>query len=201
MSDVELPEKPSLDEMSRPLVAVLVAAAAMWVAEIVDLVPGTPFDSWGIEPRSAGGLIGIPLAPFLHGGFGHLIGNTVPFVVLGIVIALGGVSRWLNVSAIVLVSAGAGTWLFGASGTVHIGASGVVFGYLTYLISRGFIAGRIGWIVGGIIIALLYGGALWGLIPRPGISFTGHLFGAVGGVAAAWILHADAAGRSGDADS
>ena len=71
-------------------------------------------------------------------------------------------------------------------GHVHIGASGLVFGYLTYLVVRGFFAGKPLWIVGGIVVLLFYGGILWGLLPRPGVSWTGHVFGAVGGVLAAW---------------
>ena len=73
---------------------------------------------------------------------------------------------------------------------MHIGASGLVFGYLTYLISRGIFARKVTYILGGIVTFMIYGGVLWGLLPRPGISWQGHLFGAVGGVAAAWLLHA-----------
>lgn len=184
-------ERPRLAEAFGPVVPVLVMLAIMWAVEIIDLLPGTAFDRWGIEPRQLDGLIGIPLAPFLHGGFGHLLSNTIPFLVLGGVIAVGGAKRWFEVTVIVAVSAGLGTWLFGRPGTVHIGASGVVFGYLTYLIARGFVARRLVWIFGGIAVAALYGGLLWGLLPRPGISFTGHLFGALGGFAAAVLIHGD----------
>jgi membrane associated rhomboid family serine protease len=183
------PEKPSLAEPLQPLLVVAGMLAVMWALEIIDLLPGVELDGWGIRPRTWRGLWAIPLAPFLHSGLGHLIANTIPFAVLGAVIALGSLSRFVEVTVIVALSSGLGIWLFGSSGTIHIGASGLVFGYLTYLVARGFIAGRPLWVVGGIVVALFYGGILWGLLPRPGISFAGHLFGALGGLLAAWALH------------
>lgn len=187
------PDDGPVGDLLRPYVIVALVAAAMWVAELVDLIPGTPFDSWGIQPRRLDGLVGIPLAPFLHSGFGHLLANTLPFVILGGAIAAGGIGRWLKVTLIVGVVSGVGVWLFAAPGTIHLGASGLVFGYLTYLLSRGIIARRALWILGGLVAFLVYGGVLWGLLPRPGVSFTGHLFGAIGGVLAAWVLHRDGA--------
>jgi membrane associated rhomboid family serine protease len=183
------PEKPSLAEPLQQLLVVAGMLAVMWVLEIIDLLPGVDLDGWGIRPRTWRGLWAIPVAPFLHSGLSHLIANTIPFAVLGAVIALGSLSRFLEVTVIVALSSGLGIWLFGSSGTIHIGASGLVFGYLTYLVARGFIAGRPLWVVGGIVVALFYGGILWGLLPRPGISFAGHLFGALGGLLAAWVLH------------
>ena len=183
------PERPSLREPLAPLAIVAGMLAVMWVVEIVDLLPSTDLDGWGIRPSAAGGLVGVPLAPFLHSGLGHLVANTVPFVVLGAVIALGDATRFVQVTLVVAVVSGLGVWLFGSDGSIHIGASGLVFGYLTYLVTRGFFAGRILWILGGVVVMLFYGGILWGLLPRPGISFTGHLFGAIGGVAAAWYVH------------
>lgn len=160
----------------------------MWVSEIVDLLP-VDLDMLGIEPRSVEGLTGIPLAPFLHLGFGHLIGNTVPFLVLGTVIALSGLRRVLIVTAIVIVVGGLGTWLVGHEGSVHIGASGVVFGYAAYLIARGLFDRRLHYLLIGLVVAFSYGlPLLFGLLPAPGISWQGHLFGAVGGVVAARTL-------------
>jgi membrane associated rhomboid family serine protease len=183
------PEKPSLAEPLAPLVVVAGMLAAMWAVEIIDLLPGVDLDSWGIRPRTARGLIGIPLAPFLHSGLSHLIANTIPFAALGAVVALSSVKQFVEITVTIVLVSGLGTWLFGTGGTIHIGASGLVFGYLTYLIARGFFAAKPLWILGGIVIGLLYGGLLWGLLPRPGISFTGHLFGAAGGVLAAFVLH------------
>ena len=176
-------------ELTRPVVVVLAMAAVMWVAELVDLLPGTSFDGWGIRPRTLDGLLGIPVAPFLHTGLGHLLANTLPFLVLGIAIALGGLVRFAQVCLIVGLVSGLGTWLFATGGTVHLGASGLVFGFLTYLITRGVFARNVLWLAGGALALFVYGGILWGLLPRPGASFSGHLFGAIGGVVAAWLLH------------
>lgn len=176
-------------DLLRPFVVVALVAAVMWAQELVDLVPGTPFDSWGIRPRSRRGVLGIALAPFLHDGFRHLFANTIPFVVMGGAIASGGVARFVRVAAIVGAISGIGVWVFARSGTVHLGASGLVFGFLTYLLARGVIARKVTWMLGGLVVLVVYGGILWGLLPRPGVSWTGHVFGAIGGVVAAWVLH------------
>lgn len=178
-----------LSELARPYVVVLALAGVMWASELVDAVPGVRLDAWGITPRQLDGLPGIVLAPFLHGGFRHLVANTVPFLVLGAAIAAGGLGRFLRVTVIVALTSGAGVWLLGSPGTIALGASGVVFGYLTYLVARGIVARNVLWLAGGALALLVYGGILWGLLPRPGVSWSGHVFGAVGGVVAALALH------------
>ena len=164
-------------------------AVIMWVSEIVDTVVNHRLDGYGIEPRDVDGLTGIIAAPFLHGGFGHLAANTVPFLVMGFVIAFKGAARVAAVTAIVALVSGIGTWLVAPSNTLHIGASGVVFGYATYLIARGWFNRRVAEIAIGAAVALLWGGVLLaGIEPQDGISWQGHLFGAVGGVVAARVL-------------
>lgn len=181
-----------LSALAPGLVAVAVMLAVMWAQEAIDLLPGVDLDRWGVRPRQLGGLTGIATAPFLHVGFGHLVANTIPFVVLGAVIALSGLRGFVEVTVIVAVVSGLGVWLFGAAGSVHLGASGLIFGYITYLISRGAFAKRVSWIIGGIVVAAFYGGSLlWGLLPNGRMSWQGHLFGAIGGVIAAWMLHGD----------
>jgi membrane associated rhomboid family serine protease len=161
----------------------------MWGVELVDAVLDENLDRYGIEPRDPDGLDGVIAAPFLHVGFGHLIANTVPFVVMGAVIAFEGPLRLVAVTVIVALVSGLGTWLVAAEGTVHVGASGVVFGYATYLIARGWFNRRFGEIGIGLAVAVLWGGVLLaGLEPREGISWQGHLFGALGGVGAAALL-------------
>jgi membrane associated rhomboid family serine protease len=184
-------ERPRIADLAPGLVVIVVMVAAMWALEIVDLVPGTPLDRWGVRPRSVRGLFGIAFAPFLHVSFGHLIANTIPFVVLGAAIALGGIRQILEVTVIVLVVSGLGIWLFGSANTVHLGASGLVFGYLTYLVTRGVIARNLWWILGGLVVLAFYGGLLWGLVPTPRVSWLGHVFGAIGGIVAAWVLHGE----------
>jgi membrane associated rhomboid family serine protease len=181
---------PSTSESRKAgLVAVVALVAVMWVSEIIDTVLGGRLDGLGIEPRQVDGLTGIPLAPFLHGGFGHLISNTVPFLVLGALIALSGLARLLLVTVIVALVGGIGTWLVAPSATVHIGASGLVFGFAAYLVGRGVFDRRLHYLAIGLVVAFVYGTTLlFGLVPRPGVSWQGHLFGALGGLVAARVL-------------
>jgi membrane associated rhomboid family serine protease len=173
----------------RPFAVVVAMVALMWAVEIVDLVPGTDLDQWGVQPRELGGLTGVVTMPFLHNGFGHLISNTIPLLIMGWVIAVGGVDRFVRVTVLIVVVTGLGTWLIGGSSSLHIGASGLVFGYLTYLLARAVFERKLAYLAGGAVILFLYGGVLWGLVPRPGISWQAHLMGAVAGVLAAQVLH------------
>ncbi|MGD0386123.1 MAG: rhomboid family intramembrane serine protease [Solirubrobacteraceae bacterium] len=166
-----------------------VLVAVMWLVEIVNKIDGQRLSADGIYPRSLSGLPGILSAPFLHEGFGHLLGNTVPFVVLGLVIAVAGARRVIEVTVIVILVAGLGTWLTAGSGTDTVGASGVVFGYAGFLIARGFFTRNIGALLIGVVVALLFGGALAAdLVPQTGISWEDHLFGGLGGILAARLL-------------
>jgi membrane associated rhomboid family serine protease len=188
-STPERPSSPLGSDVVRPFLVVGLVVAAMWAVEVIDLLPHTPFDALGIRPRQVRGLVGVPAAPFLHDGFGHLLSNTIPFLVLGAIIAASGVQRFVQVAVIVGLIAGVGTWLTGPERTVHIGASGLVFGFLTYLVARGAFERRLGHLLVGAVVLFFYGSILWGLLPKPGVSWQGHLFGAIGGVAAAWVVH------------
>lgn len=163
--------------------------AIMWAIEVLDqLFFGGQLDVFGIIPRTVIGLRGIAFAPFLHGSFAHLIGNTIPFLVLGWLIMLRETSDFIWVTLVVALASGLGTWLFGTPG-IHIGASGVVFGYLGYLLLRGFFERRIGSILISLFVGALYGSLIWGVLPlQQGISWEGHLFGFLGGVLAARLL-------------
>nr|WP_249644934.1 rhomboid family intramembrane serine protease [Nocardia sputi] len=167
--------------------------AALYGLEGVDSVVGGRLDYAGIEPRRADGLSGILFAPLLHGGWGHLIGNTLPVLVLGFLVLLAGIGRGLAATAIIWLLAGLGVWLTGAAGSVHLGASSLVFGWLTFLISRGWFARNVGQIALGLVVLALYGSLLWGVLPgQDRISWQGHLFGALSGLLAAWVLSGDA---------
>jgi membrane associated rhomboid family serine protease len=186
-------ESPTRSRTDSPVVQGMVVVAAlaalMWVVEVVDQVAGGRLDRNGIEPRDLDGLDGVVWAPFLHGDFAHLIGNTIPFVVLGFAIALSGVARVILVTVIVAVVGGLGTWLIAPADTLHIGASGIVFGYAGYLVARGVFSRSIGQILlGGVVVAVWGATLLQGLQPETGISWQGHLFGAIGGVVAARFL-------------
>jgi membrane associated rhomboid family serine protease len=170
--------------------------AIMWAVELVNALDSYRLDRDGIVPRNVSHLYGVLFAPFLHESFSHLLGNTVPFVVLGFAIALDGARRLLIVTLIVALVSGIGTWLTAAGGTVTVGASGVVFGYATYLISRGLFDRRVVEIALGVLVGLIFGGVLIsGLIPHSGISWEAHLFGGIGGVIAAAVLARQAQGQ------
>ncbi|MEQ9237639.1 rhomboid family intramembrane serine protease [Coleofasciculus sp. E2-BRE-01] len=163
--------------------------AAMWGLELIDLVifQGA-LDGYGILPRTIIGLRGILFAPFLHGGLPHLIANTIPFLTLGWFVMLQKTSDFFIVTAITMVVSGLGVWLIGSPG-VHIGASGLVFGYLGFLLLRGYFQRNIPSILLSLIVGFLYGGAIWGVLPTvPGVSWEGHLFGFIGGIIAARLL-------------
>ncbi|PXX61476.1 membrane associated rhomboid family serine protease [Nocardia tenerifensis] len=167
--------------------------ALLYGIEGVDTLDHNELNNAGIHPREADGLWGILFAPVLHANWPHLVGNTLPVLVLGFLALLAGIGRGLAATAIIWVIAGIGTWLTGATGSVHLGASVLVFGWLTFLISRGWFARNVGQILLGLVVLALYGSLLWGVLPgQDGISWQGHLFGAMGGVVAGWVLSGDA---------
>jgi membrane associated rhomboid family serine protease len=161
------------------------STASAWIVWAADAVtPGHL--GHGIVPRTIYGLTGIVMAPFLHANLQHLLANTVPFVILGAVILLRGARAFTFVAVVSALIAGAGTWLFGTPGTMHIGASGVVFGFFGYLLFRAVYDRRISSFLIALVVAVLYGGSLlMSIIPAQGISWSGHLFGFVGGITAA----------------
>jgi membrane associated rhomboid family serine protease len=178
------------EDRIRGLALVAGMVVVMWVLEAVDSL-GAHLDNDGIHPADVDGLPGIAFAPFLHASWSHLIGNTIPFLVLGFTIALGGLARTAAVTVIVALVAGLGTWVFAPAHTNHIGASGVVFGFATYLVARGIFSRRPLHFAVGLLVLAIYGTTLaFALVPTPGISWQGHLFGAIGGVIAARFIHA-----------
>lgn len=159
----------------------------LWALELVDqLFWREMLDFYGIQPRTAAGLRHLFLAPFLHKGFAHLLANTAPFLVLGWFVLLRGVRTFFFVSVMVALISGLGVWLLGMSATIHIGLSGILFGYLGYLLFRGYFERSLPAISLALIAGFLYGGMLWGVLPlQPNVSWLGHLFGFVGGGLAA----------------
>ena len=164
--------------------------AIFWILEILDqFVFHNALDSYGIRPHSLIGLRGILFAPFLHGGFGHLIGNTVPFLILGWLVMIQETSDFWIVTIITMIVGGLGTWILGSPNSVHIGASGLIFGYLGFLLLRGYFQRNIPSIMLSLVVGFLYGGLIWGVLPmQPGISWQGHLFGFLGGVLSAKLI-------------
>ncbi len=162
----------------------------MWVPETIDtLLLGQQLNIYGIVPRDVTGLRGIFLAPFLHNGFTHLIGNTAPFIALGWLVLAQGLPRFILVSVAVTFFSGLGVWLFAASNSLTIGASGVVFGYFGFLLLHGIFERSIPSILLSVAVGAVYGTLLFGVLPsQPGVSWQGHLFGFLGGAAVAWAV-------------
>lgn len=160
-----------------------------WFLEGIDWLLGGQLDQYGIAPRHISGLWGIIAAPFLHAGFSHVAANTIPFLVLGWLVLLRGTRTFLWVTAIVILVSGFGTWLIAPSASIHLGASGLIFGYFGYLLFRGYFERSWEAVLLSVIVAILYGGMLFGIISNnPGISWQMHLFGFVGGAFSAYLL-------------
>jgi len=163
--------------------------AVMWVIEVINTLDSNRLDNDGIIPRDLGRLWGVLTAPFIHASFQHLIDNTIPFVFMGLIIALYGAARVATVTLIVIVIGGLGTWLIAPAGSVTFGASGVVFGYATYLLTRGLFDRSALEVLTGVIVGAVWGGALLAsLVPHHGVSWQAHLCGGIAGVVAAWLL-------------
>jgi membrane associated rhomboid family serine protease len=163
--------------------------AVMWLLEVVNTLDANHLDGDGIISRNVGRLWGILTAPFLHASFAHLSSNTVPFVFLGVIIALRGARALALVTAIVIVLGGLGTWLIGPSNIPTIGASGVVFGYAGFLLARGLFNRNVLELLTGGVVAVVWGSALVSsLVPHDGISWQGHLCGGIAGIIAAWLV-------------
>jgi membrane associated rhomboid family serine protease len=170
--------------------ALLAPLLLMWAIAVVNLFAGHRLDAFGVHPRTAQGLIGIVFAPLLHGGFAHLIANSIPWLAAGGLIVLNDVREFIGVTTVAWITGGLGAWVFGAPGSVHIGASGVVFGYFGYLLVRGWLKRSLVGIVVSLALGSTYGMVLLlGALPgQTGISWQCHAFGLLGGVLAAWRL-------------
>lgn len=162
----------------------------IWCLEIIDtFVLRRSLDRYGIIPHNVTGLRGILFAPFLHGDLAHVAANTMPFLVLGWFVMLRGISQFFSVSFITALATGVGTWILGSPNSVHVGASGVIFGYLGFLLFKGYFERSFAAISLSFLAAFLYGGVIWGILPSgTGISWEGHLSGFIGGAIAAKIL-------------
>ena len=180
-------ESPLHQELKAKAYLIVGFVVLIWAVELANMVLGHRFNVLGIHPRMVVGLPGILLAPFLHGGIGHVLVNTMPFVILGWLVILHGTGSFLEVSLIVILVAGAGTWLFGQPG-VHVGASSLIFGYFGFLVGRAWYQRSVGSILVALVTLAIYGGLLWGALPlHARVSWVGHLFGLLGGILAAWL--------------
>lgn len=167
--------------------------AVEWIIHIINfLFFGSELGQYGIHPLDFNGIWGIFTAPLLHANFEHLIGNSLPGAVFCFLIGLSGRKAWWEVTVIVVLIAGIGTWLLGGPGTSHIGASGMVYGWLAYLIVRGIFNRSLGQFLVGVGLGFAYSGLIWGVLPiYEGVSWQGHLFGAIGGIVAGMVITSD----------
>ncbi|MEM9344051.1 MAG: rhomboid family intramembrane serine protease [Pseudomonadota bacterium] len=171
------------------LIALAVFVAALWAIQGVNWATDYGLnDRFGLIPRHLAGLDGIAGMPVLHGSFAHLMSNTPPLVLMGVLLAVTATRALLAVNLIIVLLGGALVWLF-AGTAIHIGASGLVFGWFGFLIARGFVDRSPVTLGAAVIVGLLYGSIVWGVLPgQPGVSWEAHLFGALAGVAAAFLV-------------
>jgi membrane associated rhomboid family serine protease len=180
---------PSETKPRRRIGAPILMVVAMWVVLFVDAAtPATQLVRYGIRPRSGEGLIGILAAPFLHADLAHLMANTGAFIILGILVAALSRGFWAVTIGVALIS-GAAVWVIGAPTSVHVGASGLVYGYAAFLVAWGLLTRRVSSVLVSIMVVLLYGGLVFGVLPtQEGVSWQGHLFGAIAGIVMAFWL-------------
>ena len=171
----------------------IVAIAIFWIVEIADLfVFNGGLDRYGIQPHSLIGLRGVIFAPFLHGGTAHLMANTIPFLTLGWLTMIQETSDFYIASIASALVGGLGVWVFGSPNSVHIGASILIYGYLGFLLLRGYFQKNFPSIALSIFVVIAYGSFIWGVFPSEiGVSWQGHLFGFIGGAIAAKLVAAE----------
>ena len=185
---------PSSTRVAREEGLALLAATVslMWIVQLINSLDSYKLDQDGLYPHNVDRIWGIFTTPFLHASWSHLIGNTIPFVFMGVLIALAGPGRFAAVTLIVIVLGGLGTWLISPAGVPVVGASGVVFGYATFLLTRGFFNHSVVEILAGVVVGAVFGSALLAsLVPHGNVSWQGHLCGGIAGVIAAWLLSRD----------
>ena len=195
------PRTPARQSAVARFASPVILLALMWAVQLADAVLPGSFTGFGLRSWDLSGLGGIVLSPLLHANWAHLIANSLPFLVLGCLVAIEGAARFWLVTAIIAVVGGAGTWLVNAPGTLTVGASVLVFGYFGYVVMRVFapgrVAHRIGYALIAVIVIVLYGTAmLVGVFgAADGVSWQAHLFGAIGGGIAVFIGRSPSPGR------
>jgi membrane associated rhomboid family serine protease len=175
---------------SGALIVMLAVTAVLYIVELIDALNSHHLDRYGLRPRTVRGLEGIVTTPFLHQDWWHLISNTPTFVVLGWVVLLSGIRGWLIVTGMVMLLGGLATWLVAPSGLI-LGASGLMFGWLGYLLARAVFSRKIVWILAAVVIASFFSGLFGGLLPglHSGESWQAHVFGFLAGILTGWLLH------------
>lgn len=182
----------SITKVRDALVVMVGLLVLLWVIQVANWADGYRLDALlGIQPHSLSHLGGIVTAPFLHVSWQHIEGNSIPLFVLGFLAAYRGVTRFLVVTGIVIVTSGLTVWVFQGTGSVTVGASGLVFGYFGYVLARGLVDRNWVDIAVGAVAGGMYYYILSVAVPgTPGVSWLDHSGGLAGGVLAAWLLRA-----------
>ena len=164
--------------------------AVVWAVQVVNAADDYRLDRFGLRPREVDGLWGLVTMPFLHASYDHLLSNTLPLLAIGWIVLLSGLRVWLTVTGLVVVGGGLLTWLV-APHSVIVGASGLVFGWLGYLLARAYFSRKLKWIVVAVLVLAFFGSLLFGLFPtlHSHVSWQAHLCGFAAGVGAGALLH------------
>lgn len=159
----------------------------IWTVFLVnDFIFGGALNNFGVRPRETSTLWGILTAPLLHADYGHIVANSLPGALFAGLIAMSSKRLFWQVTLLITVVGGGLTWLVGGVNTVHIGASGLIYGWLAFLVVRGFVNRRVMQIILGVILASMYSGLIWGVLPtQMAVSWQMHLFGGLAGIWAA----------------
>ena len=180
-----------VSSIAERLAPTVVLVALLWAVQIVNFASGQQLNVHGLVPRTGAGALAIVWAPFLHAGFNHLISNTAPLLVLGVLVSLSGRKSFGFVTVFVVVASGAAVWVIGRH-AVHVGASGLLFGYFGYLLARAWLTRTPTAAIIAVVTGVLYSGMIWGVLPQePFISWEFHLCGLLSGVVAAKLLPAE----------
>lgn len=173
----------------RRAAALVAFVALLWAIQIINWITGYGLNpTFGLIPRYLGGLDGVIAMPLLHGSYAHLMANTPPLLVMGGLLVATTTRALLAVNAVVIGFGGGLVWLFGGS-AIHIGASGLVFGWFGFLVTRGLVDRSPTTLGAALVVGVLYGSILWGVLPgQPGVSWEAHLFGVIAGAAAAVLV-------------
>lgn len=191
--------KAELASLKQSLYYPILFVGILWIIKIAELtvIPGS-LAGYGIYPRHIEGLIGILTAPLIHGdartdldtlgNFSHLFSNSIPLIVLGFLIHYSYRNIAWRVFGIIYLLTGSLTWLFARGGSYHIGASGLVYGFAFFVFFSGVFRKDVKSMALALLVVLFYGGLIWGILPiQPGVSWEGHLFGAISGILAAYL--------------
>lgn len=176
------------NRFQRALAVPLSFVSTLWIILGIETLFRFDLHIYGVLPRSEQGLIGILAMPLIHADFAHLSSNSLPLLVLGFVLFLFYPSVAMRVALVLYAGSGALVWA-AARESYHIGASGVVYGLIAFVFFSGVFRKDVKSITLALGTVLLYGGAVWGILPTdPGISWEGHLFGALVGIGCAWLF-------------